>query len=415
MAVATLVVMAIAGAFWLLIEFRMVFFSLFIAVVLSTAVKPLIDSFYRLGLPRALSIVLISLISILLIIVAIGAIIPMMSSQWFTLTVLLRQGYESLRTMLMSSGSLFLHRVAEQLPFYVTSTPTAPEPQSGQVGLDTVQRTLAIGGSILNGLILGISVLLLSGLWILEGNTATRLILAAFPQSKREGIQEFIGDVEQKVGAYTRGLGLLSLIIGALAGIAYAVIGLPNFILLAVFAGLMEMVPLVGPLLGAVPAVLVAASTAPDRIIWVIIATIVIQAAENNLIVPRVMDRAVGVSPVVSLLAFIAFGSIFGFLGALLAIPLAAVVQLILNNYVFKANPIDQSPPAGRSAISALRYDTQQLIVDVRKQIRDKDTELTAREDSIEDSMEAIASDLDSILALTEQGENHRPDRKQNQ
>lgn len=405
---ATLAVMAIASAFWLLVEFRMVFFSLFIAIVLSTAVEPLIDFLFRRGLPRAFSIVLIAVISLLLVIVAILAIIPMMSSQWFTLTLLMRQGYESLHTMLMDSSSILLRRIAEQLPFYIPTTPTTPAPVSEQPTFDMVQRAISIGGSIINGLVLSISVLLLSGLWTLEGNNTTRFLLMAFPQPKREGIQEFIRDVEQKVGAYTRGLGLLSLIIGVMAGVAYAIIGLPNFLFLGAFAGLMEIVPLVGPLLGAVPAILVATSTAPDKIIWVIIATIVIQAVENNLIVPRVMDRAVGVNPVASLLAFIAFGSVFGFFGALLAIPLAAIVQLILRRFVFKSNPLEQSPPIGRSNISTIRYDVQNLVIDVRKQIRDKNTELSAREDSIEDSMEAIAADLDSILALTESEENRK-------
>jgi hypothetical protein len=164
----------------------------------------------------------------------------------------------------------------------------------------------------------------------------------------------------------------------------------------------MEIVPLVGPLLGAIPAVLVAASAAPDKIILVIIAYVIIQAAESHFIVPRIMDRAVGVNPVASLLAFIAFGSIFGFLGALLAVPLAAVIQLILKRFIFDAAPADQTPPAGRSVISTLRYEAQDLVMDVRKQVREKETEVSAREDRIEDSMEAIASDLDSILAEAE-------------
>ena len=386
------------------------FFSLFIAIVLSTAIEPLIDRLARLGLPRAFSIVLISLIFLLLVILAIVSVAPLMGNQWFTITSLVGQGYESLRSMLADSNSVLLQRIAERLPFNLPLAVPTPAPQPGQPSTNMVQQALNIGGSIFKDLFLGISVLLLTGLWILEGDTAIRFLLMVFPQQQREGIQEFIGDIERKVGAYTRGLGLLSLIIGVMAAIAYALIGLPNVLFLGVFAGVMEIVPLVGPLLGAIPAVLVAASTAPDKMIWVIIATVVIQAAENNLVVPRVMDRAVGVNPVAGLLAFVAFGSIFGFLGALLAIPLAAVISLILNRFVFQVSPMDQSPPTGRSAISTLRYEAQNLVVDVRKQIREKDTELSAHEDSIEDSMEAIATDLDSILAQAEEEENGQPE-----
>ena len=124
---------------------------------------------------------------------------------------------------------------------------------------------------------------------------------------------------------------------------------------------------------------------------------------ENNLIVPRVMARAVGVNPVASLLAFIAFGTIFGFVGALLAIPLAAVVQLILNRLVFNINTSDASPPSGRDALSSLRYEAQGLAQDVRKQVRHKEDELNETSDQVEDAMEAVIQDLDSILAQAEQ------------
>ena len=103
----------------------------------------------------------------------------------------------------------------------------------------------------------------------------------------------------------------------------------------ASLAGLMEIVPLVGPALGAIPALLVAASTDPTKVIWVLGAYILIQFAESHFLVPRVMDRTVGVNPVASLLAFVAFGAIFGFAGAILAVPLAAVVQLISKPFCF--------------------------------------------------------------------------------
>jgi predicted PurR-regulated permease PerM len=247
-----------------------------------------------------------------------------------------------------------------------------------------------------------ISVLLLTGLWVLEGEIATRFLLMAAPSQRREAIRNFLSDMQLKVGAYTRGLALLTLVMGGMAAIAYAIIGLPNVLLLGIIAGLMEIVPLIGPALGAIPALLVAASTDPTKVVWVLIAYIIIQFAENHLVVPRIMDRTVGVNPVASLLAFVAFGSIFGFLGAILAVPLAAVIQLVLNRFIFNSSPVEQDPPVGRNSISTLRYEAQNLVLDVRKQVRDKASELSAREDRVEDMMESIAQDLDSILAKAE-------------
>jgi hypothetical protein len=206
---------------------------------------------------------------------------------------------------------------------------------------------------------------------------------------------------------------VLCVIIGVMQLAAYMIIGLPNALLLGILAGLMEAVPLVGPLLGALPAILVAAAFDPSALVWVILATVSIQFLENNLIVPRVMDRAVGVNPVASLLAFIAFGTIFGFVGAMLAIPLAAVVQLILNRLVFNINVSEAAPPVGRDAISSLRYEAQGLAQDVRKQVRQKEDESNESSDQLEDAMEAAILDLDSILAQAERvRDRRRPGRR---
>jgi hypothetical protein len=161
-------------------------------------------------------------------------------------------------------------------------------------------------------------------------------------------------------------------------------------------------VPIVGPLLGAIPAIIVAAAFDPSKLVWVIAATVLIQMLENNLVAPRVMDKAVGVNPVASLLAFVAFGTLFGFVGALLAIPLAALIQLILNRLLFKTENPESLSVSGRSSISILRYEAQDLAQDIRKQVREKDTELNEQADRVEDEMEAVILDLDSILASVE-------------
>ena len=113
-------------------------------------------------------------------------------------------------------------------------------------------------------------------------------------------------------------------------------IGLPSPLVLGLLAGVFEAVPVVGPILGAVLPVLLALSVDPSKVIWVVVATIVIQQAEGHLLVPRVMDKAVGVSPIVTILAILAFSTLFGLPGAVLAIPLAALIQILLNYAVLQ-------------------------------------------------------------------------------
>jgi hypothetical protein len=160
---------------------------------------------------------------------------------------------------------------------------------------------------------------------------------------------------------------------------------------------------MIGPFLGAVPAALVALSIGPDKLIWVIVATIVIQQLENSLLVPRVMRTAVGVNPFVTLLALFAFSTLFGIAGALMAIPMAAIIQLLLDRFVFHPTVMEPEVSAGRDYASRLRYEAQDLAQDLRKQARLKKrgSDLRIKQiDHVMDEIEGITTDLDSLLAL---------------
>jgi len=208
--------------------------------------------------------------------------------------------------------------------------------------------------------------------------------------------------METKIGSYLAGQGILCLIIGSLALIAYLLIGLPNALVLALLAGVFEAVPMIGPLLGAIPAGVIALSIAPSKLIWVIVATIIIQQLENSLLVPRVMRRAVGINPFVSLLSIFAFSSLFGIAGALMAIPIAAIIQLLLDRFLFHPGTIEAEVMPGRDLASRLRYEAQDLAQDLRKQARLKKggSDLSIKQvDQVLDEIETITTDLDSLLA----------------
>jgi predicted PurR-regulated permease PerM len=247
-----------------------------------------------------------------------------------------------------------------------------------------------------------IIVLVLAYYWTIDGPRIIQTFLLLVPQQKRETIGELVLAMEVRVGHYIVGQAVLCLVIGVLALIAYLIIGLPNAFVLALVAGLLEAVPIIGPLLGAVPAAIVALSIAPDKLIWVIVATIVIQQLENSLLVPRVMSKAVGVNPFVTLLSLFAFSSFYSIAGALMAIPIAATIQLILNYFVFHPTATEPDATPGRDHASRLRYEAQDLAQDLRKQarLRKRGTELGIKQiDQVMDEIETITTDLDALLA----------------
>jgi predicted PurR-regulated permease PerM len=252
----------------------------------------------------------------------------------------------------------------------------------------------------LRAIFLGLAVLLVGFYWTLDGERMTRSVLLLMPQGWRDGARDLLTAVEIKVGAYISGQIVLCLFIAGMNLIAFVLIGLPYPLLLALIAGVFEILPMIGPVLGAAPAVLLALSLGePTMALWVIGATIVIQQVENAVLVPRIMRQAVGVNPLVTILALLAFSSVLGIVGAIIAVPIAAIAQLLLNRFLLATGENGHHEEiTGRDYVSRLRYEAQQLAQDVRKLVRDKNAELYDDIDMVEDEIEKIATELDALL-----------------
>jgi predicted PurR-regulated permease PerM len=325
----------------------------------------------------------------------------LITEQSATITAAVPGYYQNMRGWLVDQPNPMLDSLSVLLP----ATLSFPDPvqQTGQELLDSAGQVLGYVTSAANGIFTAVAILLLAYYWTLDGPKIIRSLMRLMPMDRREDIKDLISAMETKVGAYIAGQGFLMLVVGSMALVAYWFIGLPYVLVLAFAAGVMEAVPLIGPLLGAVPAMLVALSLGPDKLIWVIVATMVIQQLENSLLVPRVMRKAVGVNPFVTLLALFAFGSLLGVAGALMAIPMAAIVQLVLNRFVF--DPAGAKEPTiadGRNYVGRLRYEAQALTQDLSNQARhtQKGSEQDVRQlDEVMDEIEAIAIDLDALLA----------------
>lgn len=397
---ATLVLVSVAFSFWLLYRFYQVVFILFIAIVMGTVIRPAVAWLHRRGLPRIGGVILVYLL-LLALLIGFGLLLfPLIAEQGVTITAAVPGYYQSLREWIVNYPNQWLRRLGEFLPLTLSGQGSVQ--QTGQQMLDSVGQVLGYASSAAQVIFTLTALLLLAFYWTLDGPRTIRSLLALVPVGRRESSRELISAMETKVGSYVAGQAILCLIVGLMALVAYWLIGLPNVLVLAFIAGVMEAVPLIGPLLGAIPAALVGLSLGPDKLVWVIVATVVIQQLENSLLVPRVMRKAVGVNPFVSLLALFAFSSLLGFAGALMAIPMAALIQLLLNHFVFGPKAIEPEVSTGRDYASRLRYEAQDLAQDLRGQARLKKggSDLRLKQtDQMLDEIEAITTDLDSLLA----------------
>jgi len=397
---ATLVFISVILGFWLFYRFNQVVFILFIAIVIGTVLRPAVTWLHHRGFSPTAGILLVYLLLLSLFAGFLLLLFPLIVKQGTSIAAAVPGYYQNLQRWMVNYPNQWIVRLSEFLPSALPSL--TPLQQTGQQVVASAGQ--ALGYVMLVGRVIFVAtvILVLAFYWTLDGPRIIQSFLLLLPQGQRESISELVSAMETKVGFYVAGQGFLCLVIGIMALLAYLLIGLPNALVLALLAGVLEAVPMIGPLLGALPAALVALSISPTRLIWVIVATVVIQQLENSLLVPRVMNKAVGVNPFVTLVALFAFSSLFGIAGALMAIPLAAIIQLLLNRFVFHPTAVEMEVSTGRDHASRLRYDAQDLAQGLRRQARLNKTGSDLRItqiDQVMDEIEMIATDLDALLA----------------
>jgi predicted PurR-regulated permease PerM len=393
---ATIIVAFIAIAFFLIYRFQLVVLSLFAAIIISTAMEPALVWMKNRGISRGVAAAFIFLLVFILAVGVILLMAPLITEQGAEIIETFGLYYESFRDWLAQSGNLLLRRIGLQMP--VNFPPEIPAATTENGLTEQIERVMDLGQTVLMAILYAVAILLITFYWTMEGQTAIRSLVIFIPAERRQRSRDFIENVLEQLGKYTRGLVLLSGIVGGLYLAAFLLIGIPNALLLAIIGGVLEIIPLIGPFLGILPAFLIVIALDPTRIIWLIIAFAVIQQTESSYLTPRVMKATADVNPIVTLLSLTAFGSLFGVLGAILAIPLAMVVSLVISELLFKPENELPPPPVERDRFGRLLYSARELIRDVQKQVRNKETMTSAIDDHLEDAIEAIADDLVEIL-----------------
>lgn len=384
----TFAILGIVGVFTLMLMNPQVLLILFAGIFLGIAIKPVVDWLARLGLPQEVGAILLFITILALLGVFISFVLPLLAMQTVNLSSALIEGYNRFHQSMASSSNLLLYQIVQTLPedIYLLQ----PDVESSMDGVGSVLgQVFGAGLGIVFVFFLAIN-------WAVEGERILRTTLM-LSNHRLEFMRALFLQIENRISRYLAGIGVLSLIVGVFALFGYLLIGLPYAVVLAVFAGLMEAVPVIGPAIGAVPAVIVALSISPNAAIAVIVLSILIQAAENAWIFPRVMGSSIGVPPIVTLIAMLAFSTLFGVAGALIAIPLAAVVQVILET-ISEHRREQASDEIGSDRVGAIRYEIMALVEDIRLQAREKKIESQDEWGNLEYTLEEIALELDAML-----------------
>ncbi len=334
---ATVFVVCVFLIFWLLYRLSFLIFLLFVAIVVGTAIRPMVEWLQRRGISRIAGVIIIYFLLAAFAIGILALVFPLIADQTTELSQNLPQYYSEIRRALVNSNNRLLQNIASRLPAQLSLFLSA-NPNAGVDVLNQVTQTVYYANLVVKWILSILAIFLLAYYWTQESSQVVRTLIRLVPLHRRHETQEFIQLAERKIGGYIRGQGILCLVVGFAAFVFYTLIGLPYTLVLAIFAGIMEMIPVFGPALGAIPALLAALSIDPGKAIWVLVATGLIQMMENLFLVPRIMKNSMGVNPIIILLSLVAFGSVFGFAGALLALPLAAMIQLVLDRILIQTD-----------------------------------------------------------------------------
>jgi predicted PurR-regulated permease PerM len=324
-------VVALARVVWLAAEILLL---ILIAAILATGLSPLVESLKarpwgrrRRHLSHA-AVIAAVYVALLLGLGLLGSVLitPMVSEA--------RQAveqapdlYQQLTTMLRS-----LQQRYRWLPDFSSLIARLPQ-EAGRLG-SYLGAATGVAFRVFGGIVSAISVLVLSIYMLVEGPVIKQGFLELFPQRHRRRVSDVLQRIALKFGGWLRGQLFLGLVIGVAAGLGTWALGLPYPFLLGLVAGVTELIPMVGPVLGAIPAVLIALFGPWWRLLAVIALFTAIQQAENNLLVPRVMKMSVGLSPLLTLAAIMIGANLMGIIGALLAVPIAAALQVIVGEVV---------------------------------------------------------------------------------
>ena len=306
-------------AFWLLYLVREIAVMFVFALILVAALTPLVDKMAKY-IPRTLAVSILTLFFIA-ILVGIGFLmvpvliteikqlainLPIISSKWGPV-------YESIK-----------HSMGTYQESNLNFSSEISKLTSG-----IYSKTMGF----ISGIIAFVTVIVLSFYMLVGKDSTNSLFYNLFPESKRDKIAAITQKISDKMGQWLGGHLFLMLVIGLCDSLALTILGIPYALILAIWGGLTEIIPYLGPWLGAIPAVLIALTVSPLAALFVAIAFLIIQQLESHFLAPKIIGEAVGLSPVIIILALLIGAKLMGLIGVLISVPIAAAISVLVTEW----------------------------------------------------------------------------------
>jgi predicted PurR-regulated permease PerM len=334
--VAALIVVGVVVLALALWKLRIVIALLFLALIIAAAMRPSVDWLWRHRIPRGVGVlahyaVLLGVIGVLL-----WAVVPRAIDQVDkALGGIPTSSSELQKETSQSTG--VKHEILKRVQDGLDELPS---------GGDLLDPALSVTFTVFEVFLAIFFTLACAAYWIFERERAENLVLSVLPRERRRVVRDTWNLIDMKLGAYVRGQLILIFFVASLLSLIFYLIGLPFWLLIGIFAGLVEIVPVIGPIAAGGVAVGVGLTQSWELALAAGLAVLGVRLLEDYVVIPRVLGHAVGLTPLSVLIAVTAMGILFGGFAVLLAIPFAAVVATLLDVVLRHRNPADEDVPA---------------------------------------------------------------------
>lgn len=299
--------------------------SFFVALIFASAVDPWIDWMQKKKIPRAVGMLFIYLVMFAVISLALYLIIPPIATEIGELANNLPRIFNKVLSSITAFREYTIqHGVLDNIEDSLGSVSSNLQKAAGGI-FSTVT-------GIFGGIFSFFLILVLSFYMVVEENAIKKLIFSIAPPRHQPYIMQLINRMQKKIGMWLRGQLILSLIIFVFIYAGLSILGVKYALVLALIAGLTEFIPYLGPILASVPAVFLAFTQEPMLALFVAGLYYIVQLVENNILVPKVMQKAVGLNPIISIAVLLIGFKVAGVIGAILSIPVATAISVFLGD-----------------------------------------------------------------------------------
>lgn len=300
---------------WFVIQIREIILSLFLSYIIMAALLPIATFLRKKRVPKVLAVLIPYFVILLILVILIVPLVPFIMEQLKALIV----GFPK---YLNQFAKIFGMKIdLNQIQGYLNG-------QLNTIGSNAFLVTTTVFG----GVFTSITVFIVSLYLLLYNDSFKKNFAKLFHRNQQEKVLNTVSLVNEKLGAWLQGQIILSASIGLLTWIALLLLNFPFALPLAILAGVLEVVPTLGPTLSAIPAIIVALTISPTMALVIVATYILIQTLEGQLLVPQIMKRAVGLNPVAVILGVTIGANLMGIVGALLSIPFISFIIVLYKS-----------------------------------------------------------------------------------